>query len=108
MYGSGRSAARSRTSHRIGVCSWETLQELYEFCAGVAARTAEPEQLDRLADHLHARWGPGHARAKPPAKLQKTLVSQQPQRTEHRIGVHAQNSCEVACRRQALARRRFT
>jgi hypothetical protein len=78
-----------------------------ELVQPVAVVPREPHELPRLRNHGSLLGG---SRDRDPAtapKLEQPLVAERPEGPQDRVGVHAEDGREVACRRQPLARARL-
>ncbi len=70
----------------------------------IAVSGSELHQLFGLGEHGAALGGPGHVDAAPAAELQESFVPQQPQGSQHRVGVDLEHGSKVAGGRQPLSR----
>jgi hypothetical protein len=80
------------------------LDDLNQLLAPIALATSEREELPRSGHDCPALARAGHGDPAATPELEQPLVAQQAQGTEDRVAVHAEHRCQVARRRQALAR----
>ena len=85
----------------------EVFDHLQQLVAAEALLPRKFDQLARPSKDGAAFRRTCHGDAVAPSKLQQALVPEDPEGTEHCVGVHTEHRCEVTCRREPLSRMSF-
>jgi hypothetical protein len=102
--GSCCSAARRLTARLLGLrwSSAEVLDDLNQLVRPISVAAGEVDQLLRSLDDSPAFGCSRNGDATSTTELQQSLVSEQPQRAEHGVGVDAEDGGEVFRGRKAF------
>ena len=79
-----------------GSGSSTVFEDRNEFVNGVALPARKLDQLPHLLYDGAAFGCPGNGDSTAAAKLEQSLVLEQPQRAQHGVGVDSENGCEVS------------
>src|SRR5262249_42058691 len=74
-----------------------------ELVAPVALLPSEADELPRPRDHGALLWRACNGDTAAAPKLEQPLLAEEAQRTQHGVRVHAEDCCEAAGGRKALA-----
>jgi hypothetical protein len=82
----------------------ERLNDLNDVLISIAVEASELEEFANLFNHGSIVDGPSHRYSSSPPKVQETFIPQDAQRPQHRVGIHAEDCCQVFCWWQAFTR----
>ena len=88
---------------------WQPFQDLDQLLPAHTISPSHADQLPSHGDHRALLWSrPRHCDAPPPAELQQTFVTEDPQGSEHCVRVDLEDGCQVSGRRETLPGFRLT
>lgn len=70
----------------------------------IALRPGEGQELASLGSHSASLGGAGNGHPAAAAEVEQSLITEDSQRPQHRIGIDAENGCQISSGREALAR----